>query len=204
MKFSITPLEADVFRDRLPEALRVYVDAMGYPSDVIRSRASAWLDHSRRAGWSGWAAFATRRRTFLSRSGDELVGICYGYHGEPGQWWYDQVSRGLAGVGSTISPDFVELTELHVSPDWQGHGLGSQLLQKFLEDRPEATVMLSTPEVSGDANRAWRLYGSLGFRDVLRNFRFAGDPRPFAVLERPLPLGADLTTGSDAGPGTSH
>ena len=36
--------------------------------------------------------------------------------------------------------------------------------------------------------RAWRLYRRVGFVDVLRNYRFNGDPRPFAVLGRPLPL----------------
>ena len=28
----------------------------------------------------------------------------------------------------------------------------------------------------------------MGFQDVLRNFTFTGDPRPFAFLGRPLPL----------------
>jgi hypothetical protein len=28
----------------------------------------------------------------------------------------------------------------------------------------------------------------MGFVDVLRDYRFAGDPRPFAILGRPLPL----------------
>ncbi|MER2206304.1 MAG: GNAT family N-acetyltransferase, partial [Rhodococcus sp. (in: high G+C Gram-positive bacteria)] len=53
---------------------------------------------------------------------------------------------------------------------------------------PERSVLLSTPEVYDEDNRAWRLYRRLGFRDVLRRFRFAGDNRPFAVLGRGLPL----------------
>jgi len=46
-------------------------------------------------------------------------------------------------------------------------------------------MLLSTPE---GENRAWRLYRRLGFGDVLRNYRFTGDPRPFGVLGRELPL----------------
>jgi ribosomal protein S18 acetylase RimI-like enzyme len=46
-------------------------------------------------------------------------------------------------------------------------------------------MLLSTPE---GENRAWRLYRRLGFTDVLRNYRFTGDPRPFGVLGRDLPL----------------
>jgi ribosomal protein S18 acetylase RimI-like enzyme len=46
-------------------------------------------------------------------------------------------------------------------------------------------VLLSTPE---GPSRAWRLYRRVGFQDVLRHYQFAGDPRPFAVLGRTLPL----------------
>lgn len=184
----ITRLDAADFRDRLPEALGVYVDAMGYPPQVIRSRAAAWLEHSRRAGWSGFAAFEPPRRRLLGPARAPLVAICYGYRGAPGQWWYEQVSRGLRDRQRELPADYVELTELHVSPSHQGRGIGSALLRNFLAERTEGTVMLSTPEVENESNGAWRLYRSLGFGDVLRSHRFDGDARPFAVLSRSLPL----------------
>lgn len=184
----ITRLDAADFRDRLPEALGVYVDAMGYPPQVVRSRAAAWMEHSYRDGWSGVAAFEAPRRRLLGQTRGQLVAICYGYHGAPGQWWYDQVSRGLRDRNRELPPDYVELTELHVSPGLQGRGIGATLVRTFLADRPESTVLLSTPEVDGENNAAWRLYRSLGFTDVLRSYRFQGDARPFAVLARSLPL----------------
>jgi len=49
-------------------------------------------------------------------------------------------------------------------------------------------VLLSTPETNGEANRAWRLYGRLGFNDIIRGYHFTGDPRAFAILGRRLPL----------------
>ena len=50
-------------------------------------------------------------------------------------------------------------------------------------------VLLSTPEYGDQPpGRAWQLYRRLGFRDVLRDHRFTGDFRPFAVLGRELPL----------------
>ncbi len=186
----ITRLSAADFRDRLPEALGVYVEAMGYPPQVIRSRATAWLEHSRRDGWSGYAAFEAPRRRLLGPTRGPLVAICYGYHGAPGQWWYEQVSQGLRDRQQELPDDYVELTELHVSPSHQGRGIGGALLRSFLADRPERTVMLSTPEVEDEGNGAWRLYRSMGFGDVLRSHRFDGDARPFAVLSRPLPLPA--------------
>lgn len=184
----IARLNARDFRDRLPEALGVYVDAMEYPAQVIRTRAPAWMEHSRREGWSAVAGFEAPRRRLLGHARGPLVGICYGYRGTPGQWWYDQVARGLRDSPQDLPADFVELTELHVSPRHQGHGLGTALLRAFLADRDEGSVLLSTPEVEGEANGAWRLYRSQGFTDVLRAHRFDGDSRPFAVLGRPLPL----------------
>ncbi|GAA4863268.1 GNAT family N-acetyltransferase [Saccharopolyspora rosea] len=176
----IAELSADQFRTRLAEALQIYVDAMGYPPATAQQRAPMWSAHVLRAGWRCIGAFNDR---------DELVGIGYGYQGAPGQWWHEQVRRGLQLVGSadpeTWLSDYYELTELHVHPAHQGSGLGEEVLRRLLADVPGSNVLLSTPE---GPTRAWRLYRRVGFTDVLRNYRFTGDPRPFAVLGRPLPL----------------
>ncbi|HEY1971567.1 MAG TPA: GNAT family N-acetyltransferase [Pseudonocardia sp.] len=178
--------------DRLTEALRVYVTAMGYPRSAIRQRAPLWREHARRPGWRAVGAID---------EDDELVGLGYGYRGAPGQWWHDEVRRGLvSGGGLATGPfedpagppwlaDYFELTELHVLPRAQGGGLGEHLLRLLVLDSDSRTVLLSTPELDLDnPARAWRLYRRLGFRDVLRHHRFVGDPRPFAVLGRTLPL----------------
>ena len=123
-----------------------------------------------------------------------LVGIAYGYTGAADQWWNRQLRSGLARHGcspdqvAAIASDYFELTELHVHPVAQGRGLGQALLTRLLSGRPESWVLLSTPEVRGEENRAWSLYRRLGFDDVLRGFTFAGDPRQFAFLGRSLPL----------------
>ena len=83
---------------------------------------------------------------------------------------------------------YFELTELHIHPGAQGRGLGEALTRRLLAGRAEPHVLLSTPEINGEANRAWRLYRRLGFTDVIRGYHFAGDPRPFAILGRELPL----------------
>lgn len=176
--------------DRLGEALRVYVTAMGYPPGTENQRAAMWLDHTRRRGWQAVAAL---------QDGDtgnsaELLGIAYGYRGAPDQWWQQQVVAGLQRRGLArpdvlaLMTSYFELTELHVMPGSQGSGLGEALARRLLAGRPEASVLLSTPEISGEGNRAWRLYRRLGFTDVIRGHHFAGDPRPFAILGRRLPL----------------
>jgi GNAT superfamily N-acetyltransferase len=176
-------LGPDDLADRLTEALHVYVSAMGYPPSTARHRRTLWLEHVRRPGWRavGW----------LDAAG-ALLGIAYGYAGGPGQWWYEEVRRGLAAAGPEAGrwlEDYFELTELHVRPDAQGHGLGEGLLRALLAGTDRSRVLLSTPEY-GDRppGRAWQLYRRLGFRDVLREHRFTGDFRPFAVLGRELPL----------------
>jgi len=121
-----------------------------------------------------------------------LVGLGYGYIGARGQWWHEEVRRGLLGTdprGLHWLADYFELTELHVLPRAQGGGLGEQLLRTLLDGCDRSAVLLSTPELDpARPARAWRLYRRLGFVDVLRDHRFVGDPRPFAVLGRALPL----------------
>ncbi|MGV0814648.1 GNAT family N-acetyltransferase [Mycolicibacterium boenickei] len=195
-------LSPDDMKRRLPEALRVYVDAMRYPRGTEDQRAALWLEHTRRAGWKCVAAVEIASPTPDPGSGPAssdlldapLQGIAYGYSGAPDQWWQQQVVSGLQRVGAgpdriaELMSSYFELTELHIEPGAQGHGLGEALARRLLADRGESQVLLSTPEIYGEANRAWRLYRRLGFTDVIRGYHFAGDPRPFAILGRPLPL----------------
>jgi ribosomal protein S18 acetylase RimI-like enzyme len=180
----LVDLSADVMRERLSEALTVYVEAMRYPRGTEEQRASMWLEHTRRVGWKAVAAL----------NGTDLLGVAYGYSGAPDQWWQQQVVHGLRRTGTDperterLLGDYFELTELHIHPRAQGHGLGEALARRLLAGRPEAHVLLSTPEINGEANRAWRLYRRLGFGDVIRDYHFAGDPRAFAILGRSLPL----------------
>lgn len=184
---------------RLGDALAVYVDAMRYPRGTEAQRASMWLEHTRRPGWKAVAAVTIGDSEDAPAGEAELtsapmVGIAYGYCGAPDQWWQQQVVAGLQRVGTdrnsiaALMTSYFELTELHIHPRAQGQGLGEALARRLLSDRQESHVLLSTPEINGEANRAWRLYRRLGFTDVIRGYHFAGDPRAFAILGRSLPL----------------
>jgi len=183
----LVPLSSVELADHLGEALDVYVAAMGYPPGTARQRRNLWLEHSRRPGWrcTGWLD-----------PGGHLIGIAYGYSGGHGQWWFEEVRRGLAARGMSREigqpdwlRDYFELTELHVRPDAQGSRLGEGMLRALLDGVRHDMVLLSTPEhAPRPPGRAWRLYRRLGFEDVLRDHRFTGDSRPFAVLGRRLPL----------------
>lgn len=188
-------LSPDDMQARLGEALTVYVDAMRYPRGTENQRAPMWLDHTRRAGWRAVAAVhAEDAEDAEELTAAPLLGVAYGYRGAPDQWWQQQVLRGLHHFGlphaeiSRLMGDYFELTELHIHPRAQGHGVGEALARRLLRDRPEAHVLLSTPETNEEPNRAWRLYRRLGFADIIRGYHFSGDPRPFAILGRALPL----------------
>ncbi|GFG75566.1 GNAT family N-acetyltransferase [Mycobacterium botniense] len=184
---------------RLDDALGVYVDAMRYPRGTENQRAAMWLEHTQRHGWQAVAAVEVDSRPGDAPSAAELssaplVGVAYGYCGAPDQWWQQQVVLGLQRGGFTdpeinqLMASYFELTELHIHPRAQGHGLGEALARRLLAGRGEAYVLLSTPEANGETNRAWRLYRRLGFTDIIRGYYFAGDPRAFAILGRKLPL----------------
>jgi ribosomal protein S18 acetylase RimI-like enzyme len=197
--FLIDLLPADMER-RLTDALGVYVDAMRYPRGTEDQRSSMWLEHTRRDGWKAVGALEVPDRrdagtaTTAELTAAPIVGVAYGYCGAPDQWWQQQVVAGLNRVGADRSriaelmTSYFELTELHIHPRAQGRGLGEALTRRLLAGRAESHVLLSTPEINGESNRAWRLYRRLGFTDIIRGYHFAGDPRPFAILGRSLPL----------------
>ena len=175
-RIDVRRLDPATFRARLRELIGIYLTAMQYPVELAGARSVLWEEHSRRDGFDCVVG--------VGRD-DSIHGLAYGYRGASGQWWYSEVRRGVQRAALPQLSDFFELTELHVHPAWQGRLLGETLLRRLADDRPERHILLSTPEGS---NRAWRLYRRLGFTDVIRGYHFAGDPRPFAILGRPLPL----------------
>ena len=180
---------------RLGDALAIYVDAMRYPRGTEDHRASMWMEHSRRTGWQAVAAVDVPHSHNGPPPPDApMIGVAYGYCGAPDQWWQQQVVAGMRRAGlsqseiGSLMGSYFELTELHIHPRAQGQGLGEALARRLLSGRGETYVLLSTPEIRGENNRAWRLYRRLGFTDVIRGHHFAGDPRAFAILGRKLPL----------------
>lgn len=174
---SLARLDRGQFDAVAEDLIAIYLDAMNYPSGTAVGRRPLWREHAGRAGFSCVVALDAHSRP---------VGFTYGYTGAAGQWWNTEVRRGLGdGVAGDWLSDYVELTELHVAPAAQGRGVGERVLRAFLADRAETHVLLSTPE---GENRAWRLYRRLNFADLLRGHYFTGDPRPFGVLGRTLPL----------------
>jgi GNAT superfamily N-acetyltransferase len=119
-----------------------------------------------------------------------VIAFAYGFHGDSGQWWHDLVRSALmarsgpAAVSRWLDDSF-EVAELHVRPQYQRRGIGRRLLFRLTGDRAERTAVLSTMDANSPARR---LYRSLGFTDLLTDYRFAGAPVSYAVMGATLPL----------------
>jgi ribosomal protein S18 acetylase RimI-like enzyme len=172
----LVDIRADAIRERLAEAMAIYVAAMGYPPTSGGQRGVHVLRHAELDSF--------RCRAALDGNG-RMLGFGYGYTSVPGQWWHDLVRRAVRTDTELWLSNAFELSELHVLPDVQGRGLGDRVLRSLADGLPHQTMLLSTPE--GD-NRAWRLYRRLGFLDLARNHLFPGDHRPFGVLGARLPF----------------
>lgn len=178
MTCSIEPLRVD--GPLFEGAIDVYSRAFALPpysdpdrGDEIRSRIRDV--HKDRAGFRAFCAC-------LPAKG--VVGMIYGYHGSPGQWWHDTVVRELdRGTAARWLGDSYELVEVAVDPEYQGRGIGEMLIRRLLEDVHEATCVLSTRTDS----RAHFLYRRLGFQ-VLTEMVFSPHGAPFYVMGKDMRL----------------
>ena len=175
------------FIARVDQLISVYAASMRPPPETLAGRRSIMAGHAAYLGF----------RALIAAEGDETgenlapVGFGYGFRGAPGQWWYDTVARALAASGGPQAAaawleNTFEVAELHVTPGYQGAGIGSGLLLSLTSGRPERTAVLSTRDAE---TRARRLYRGVGFADLLTGFSFyPGSEPPYAVMGAELPL----------------
>lgn len=171
------PLTPAEFGRRTDEAMAIYEQAMNYPAPMGRQRAAVARRHVRNDGFAARGAFGPD---------GQLVGFGYGYTGRPGQWWHDLVRLAIGPelTRAWMSEAF-ELSELHVLPDWQAHGIGRRLLRELAASIDNPAMLLSTPDAD---TRASRMYRAMGFEYLRRGYLFPGDSRPFCVMGARLPL----------------
>ena len=182
---SVTELSPGEFVGRLDQMITVYAAAMRPPVEMLPGRRSIMAGHAAHPGF---------RALLATEDGSGApAGFGYGFHGAAGQWWHDTVARAVVAAHGTAASaswldDSFEVAELHVAPDHQGHGVGAGLLLRLASGRLERTALLSTRDADSPARR---LYGGVGFRDLLTGFAFfPGSEPPYAVMGAELPLRA--------------
>ncbi|GAA3149515.1 GNAT family N-acetyltransferase [Planomonospora alba] len=171
----------DEFVSRLGSVLDIYTAAMDPPAEQLSGRRTIMGNHATHPGFTC---------LFAELPDGTPVGLAYGFHGAPGQWWHDVVHQavaerhGAAGAHGWLG-DALELAEIHVHPGHQGKGIGRSLVLGVCEDRPERTAVLSTRDLPTVARR---LYRSLGFVDLLTAFVFPGGHERYVIAGAVLPL----------------
>jgi ribosomal protein S18 acetylase RimI-like enzyme len=133
----------------------VYESVFGDYSDYETWRSAVWDKHSVRDGF----------RLARAYDADALVGFAYGYTGERGQWWTDNVLTVLdPGVAQSWVGGHFELVSIGVLPAARCGGVGRGLMRNLLGGLPHERLLLMTSADPHDPAR--RLYASEGW-DVL-------------------------------------
>ncbi len=188
MTVSLRHLTGHEFSLLAPTLVDIYIGAMDYPRTIREQRIDVWRRDTVCPGFTSVIAVEG------DGAGERVVGVAYGFAGTRGRWWDQQLIRGLKHSGgltperSAMLDSYFEVAEIHVDGRWQGHGIGRALLTELVSATAADWALLSTPEVPDEGNAAFGLYRKLGFVDILRDYVYAGDRRPFAVLGRRLPL----------------
>ena len=176
MPWSIEPLATS--GARFDGALQVYREAFSRPpysdrerANEVRARIAA--QHGRRPGFRAFCAM---------HSDGRVIGMTYGYHSQPGQWWHDAVAAVIppAAYREWLTDPY-ELAEIAVAPAFQSMGVGRALITRLLEGLSESTCLLSTQTDS----RAHELYSRVGF-ELIVEMKFTTGGKSFYVMGKRL------------------
>ena len=134
------------------------------PEQVARFR-NGLAEEARRPGFTA----------VLATVGNELVGAAYGWTMPAGTWW----SRADNPAPEDIKAvDKLAVMEWIVHPEHRGRGVGAELMQRLLADRPEPWATLA----SDPRSAARDMYGRAGWQQVGTSTLPWGPPMDLLVL----------------------
>jgi ribosomal protein S18 acetylase RimI-like enzyme len=162
---------------RVDEALAVQALAFGLSEDEVGVRRHIVLRHLQNPGARALGATTAEGR---------LIAFVYGMPNDRCHWWSTVVEPYLRRVGSEdwLDDSFV-ITELHVHPGYQGHGIGRELITTLTDASGQPRSILSAIDTESPARS---LYRALGYTDLARQVHFPSARLPYAVMGAPLPL----------------
>ena len=142
----------DVGHDAAAELWPVYESVFGDYADRETWLDLVWDRHSVRDGFR-WAR---------AYDGDSRLGFAYGYTGERGQWWTDNVSPLLEPeVAATWLGGHFELVSIGVIPAARRGGIARGLMRTLFQGLPHERLLLMTSADPADPAR--RLYAAEGW-----------------------------------------
>ena len=135
--YHITQGDGSLVPDLIDEMTQIYDEVYAEPPYNSGSlwQRDAFLDRTtRQAARSGFAIV-------LARSvGDGLVGYSFGLPFDEGRWWSGNASEPPSEI---LSASKFAVIELIVRKPWRGRGIGRQLHDRLLADRPEHYAILT-------------------------------------------------------------
>lgn len=145
--------------DHAGGVLAVMAASLG-PPESGDDRLDTLSRHGERRFFSFQAALLCAG-TLLEGTEAELIGFAYGYVGDRGEWFPDQLAARLpAEVAAEWVGGHFEFVTLCVHPDHEGAGIGTRLHDDVMADSPAERAILMAD--SGDS-RAVRLYRDRGW-----------------------------------------
>ncbi len=184
----LSELRPEEFLGEIDVLSAIYANAMDADESLLPGRRELMRRHVEHPAFH---ALHARARAADPACGEwPVVAFAYGFHGQPGQWWYDAVWTALSRATShayaaSWLADCVEVAEVHVRKSHQHAGIGTSMIMELTTGRPERTAVLSTPDRDTTARR---LYRRLGFSDLVTGYSFPGGSPPYAVMGAVLPL----------------
>lgn len=162
---------------RVDEALRVQAVAFGLSEEEVGIRRYIVQRHMTCRGARALGAFT---------EDGALTGFVYGMPNDRSHWWSTIVEPYLRAAEQEdwLDGSFV-ITELHVHPGFQGHGVGRALITRITDSAAEKRSILSAIDTESPARG---LYRALGYTDLARRVHFPSASLPYAVMGAPLPL----------------
>lgn len=95
---------------------------------------------------------------FVAKRDGRVAGMGFGARVGPGNWWYDAVTRGLAGRAQ-VQPGIWSLNEFGVLPEYHRTGVGSALMERILALAPGPKLILSAREDNFPARHFYAAHG---------------------------------------------
>lgn len=182
---TIIPLTPEQFLHRIDDINAILIEAMHYPQELFEPRKRMFISYSFLPGFKSYAAFESEHPNVET---DPILGfsmICT----PPSYSWGHAVKPGLENMNipglDNIWIHSSELAEIHVSPQYQGKGIGRKLLQSSIEGARESqahTLLLTTPIKDMRRTPAIEMYESEGFTILHPQFYFPANPNPGLIM----------------------
>lgn len=151
--------------------------------DAVRIYAHVWRRDAQAS-----EQFIVRHRDYpdfygcLALYQGQVIGMGYGTHTEPGQWWHDRVAEQLGPEHPALQDSWV-LSELAVLEAYRSLGVGKGLLDNLLQRQPYEQALLSTQV---DNVAAQRFYLRHGWTMLHPGFAFYTGGEPYCIMHRVL------------------